>query len=321
MSSGVLLAARAVCVVRDPALRRTLLRSLSSSGARVEFRESLDGGEIPPDTILFVDQEARERGELSALMQSIGERGHVVLIGGSLDDRDVVALLRERSLDHVISGLGTPDEHELTVTSAKLHSGDIFGLEKYLAWGATVREIEVASYEDKRLALDELGRAAEALGARRRMIIRVQGTADELLMNALYDAPAVGGVLGAATLPADAERRARAAGCGATALLRFGCDGRHLAVSVLDRFGALDKRAVLDAVLRARAECGRPRAEGGAGLGLYFVLSSVTRFIINLQPGRLTEVVCLFDMRERGRDANGWARSLHVFTAQRQALL
>ena len=48
---------------------------------------------------------------------------------------------------------------------------------------------------------------------------------------------------------------------------------------------------------------------------VYFVLSSVTRFIVNVQPGRFTEVVCLFDVCERGRDAAGWARSLHVFTA------
>jgi hypothetical protein len=320
MSSGMGSASRAVCVVRDPVLRRTLLRSLLGAGTRVEFRESVDGGSLAPGTIVFVDSEARERGELPALTRSMGERGHVIMLGGSLDDRETVALLRERALDHVITGSGAPDEHELAVTSAKLSSGDIFGLEKYLGWGTAVREIEVASYEDKRVALDHLGRVAEMLGARRRMIIRVQSTADELLMNALYDAPAASAALGAGPLPPVTPQRARTSDGGPSALLRFGCDGVHLAVSVLDRFGALDKRAVLDAVLRARAECGRPRAEGGAGLGLYFVLSSVTRFIINVHPGKLTEVVCLFDMRERGRDTNGWARSLHVFTAHRQPM-
>jgi hypothetical protein len=210
----------------------------------------------------------------------------------------------------------------------------------------------VSGYDEKVHAIDELGRAADSLGARRRLVTRIQSTADELLMNALYDAPAAGaaarGARGTGRTPAvapepagglsngDAQGNGAASANGAasrtgtangtananggaaapTALLRYGCDGRHLAVSVLDRFGSLDKRAVLDAVLRARAELGRPRAQGGAGLGLYFVLSSVTRFIVNLQPGRQTEVVCLFDLRERGRDAAGWARSLHVFTAE-----
>ncbi|HWM87137.1 MAG TPA: hypothetical protein VNO33_14895 [Kofleriaceae bacterium] len=268
----------------------------------MEFRESLHGGSLAPDAILFVDQETGRSPELAALTRAMSERGRVVVLGGSLHDSGMVALLRERALDHVIGDQGTPDEHELAVTSAKLHSGDIFGLEKYMAWGVQVTEIEVASYADKVAALDQLGRSAESVGARRRLVNRIQSTADELLMNALYDAPSAASASGAAS-------------AGPSALLRYGCDGRHVAVSVLDRFGLLDKRAVVDAVLRARAELGRPRTEGGAGLGLYFVLSSVTRFIVNVQPGRLTEVVCLFDLRERGRDAAGWARSLHVFTA------
>jgi hypothetical protein len=69
-------------------------------------------------------------------------------------------------------------------------------------------------------------------------------------------------------------------------------------------------------VLRARHERGKPREQGGAGLGLYFVLSSVTRFIVNIEPEVSTEVVCLFDLRERGRDAESWARSLHIFTTR-----
>ncbi|HTE53590.1 MAG TPA: hypothetical protein VK698_22195 [Kofleriaceae bacterium] len=313
MSSGVVAPARAVCVVRDPALRRALQRSLCGNGARVEFRESLDEGPLASDAIVFLDHRTRTGFELAALTRRLDERGRIVVLGGSLDDGELVALLRERALDHVIADPTTPDEHELAVTSAKLHSGDIFGLEKYLAWGVTVAEVEVSTYQDKCAALDELGRAAEWLGARKRLVNRVQSTADELLMNALYDAPAAVGMRS----PVAAASQRLDVPPSPSALLRYGCDGRYMALSVLDRFGALDKRAVLDAVLRARAELGRPRAQGGAGagLGIYFVLSSVTRFIVNVQPGRLTEVVCLFDVRERGRDATAWARSLHVFTA------
>jgi hypothetical protein len=309
MSAGVVSPARAVCVVRDPVLRRTLQRSLGANGTRVEFRESLHDGALAPDVILFIDHGDGDGAALTALTRTIGDRARVVMLGGSLGDGELVSLLREHALDHVISDRGTPDELELAVTSAKLHSGDIFGLEKYLAWGAAVMEIEVASYDEKCAALDQLGRMAERVGARRRLMNRIQSTADELLMNALYDAPAAA----RARLPESSQRIRLPPAPGA--LLRYACDGRYMAVSVLDRFGALDKRAVLDSFLRARADLGRPRPEGGAGLGLYFVLSSVTRFIVNVQPGLLTEVVCLFDLRESGRDAAGWARSLHVFTA------
>ena len=41
---------------------------------------------------------------------------------------------------------------------------------------------------------------------------------------------------------------------------------------------------------------------------------SVTRFIANVSPGKRTEVICLFDLKVAGRDAEACARSLHVFT-------
>jgi hypothetical protein len=265
--------------------------------------------------ILFVDREIRE-SELPRLMQVMGENGRIVILGDSLADLGNIELLRHRPLDHLISE-DAPDEVELVVTAVKLLSGDIFGLEKYMSWGAVVNQVEVSTYEQKRAALRAVARLAESVGARRQLVTKIEGAADELLMNALYDAPAAGGV-------ADEERIRRDVHCGnvpldrsgATALLRYACDGRHFAISVLDRYGALSKATILDSVLRARSEQGRPRDKGGAGLGLYFVLSAVTRFIVNIEPDVRTEVVCLFDLRERGKDADTWARSLHIFTTR-----
>ena len=71
---------------------------------------------------------------------------------------------------------------------------------------------------------------------------------------------------------------------------------QHIAISVGDAFGALRQRDVIDHVRRARDERGRPELdEHGAGLGLYLVLANVASLIVNVDPGRRTEVVCLFD--------------------------
>jgi hypothetical protein len=284
----------------------------------VEFRETLGTEAVGPQTILFIDRASRQNAELPALMQVMGDSGRVVILGDSLADLDLIELLRSQPMDHLISE-GTPDEVELVVTSMKLFSGDIFGLEKYLAWGSVVTETEVSTYEDKRAALLAIGRAAESVGAARRVTTKIESAADELLMNALYDAPAAATGVSRRPKAGSMQPSAPLDQSGKTALVRYACDGKHFAVSVLDRYGLLDKRRILDSVLRARNEQGRPIAvgDGGAGLGLYFVLSSVTRFIVNIDPGSQTEVVCLFDLRERGRDAEGWARSLHIFTAGR----
>lgn len=281
----------------------------------MEFRESLEGGGLGPGVILFLDREMRESAELPHLMQVMGENGRIVILGDSLEELGNIELLRHRQLDHLISE-ETPDEVELVVTAVKLLSGDIFGLEKYISWGAAVTENEISTYEQKRAALLAVSRMAESVGARRQLVSKIEGTADELLMNALYDAPAARGAANEQILRDVKTGNVPLDLSGATARFRYACDGRYFAISVLDRYGALDKQTILDSVLRARSERGRPRDKGGAGLGLYFVLSSVTRFIVNIEPDVKTEVVCLFDLRERGKDAETWARSLHIFTTR-----
>jgi hypothetical protein len=265
---------------------------------------------------VFIDQACRRNTSVPQLMQVVGDGGALIILGESLEDEDIISLLRNESMDHVITDSATPDESELVVTSVKLLSGDIFGLEKYLAWGVKVHELNVGSYEEKRRALMRVSDHAREIGARRHVIAKLESVTDELLMNALYDAPAVR----KGTTPAhrvEKESDDTTEPMDEAALLRWACDGRYFAVSVQDNYGELQKQAILDHLSRARAEKGKPKfaAEngGGAGLGLYFILSSVTRFIANIEPGRRTEVVCLFDLRKSGRQAEACARSLHIF--------
>ncbi len=313
MSAAARAAPRAVCVTSSPSLRRTLRRTLGAAGSQVEFADKLDDADTDSAALLVIDELVRQaltREQLEALGRGAG----LIVIGDSLESDEVVSVLRAPNLNHLISEREDPDDAELVVTGVKLLSGDIFGLEKYLSWGVRVGEQEVRTYEEKREAMAVVTAYAKEVGARRPVVAKIESVVDELLMNALYDAPAVSGVpRGEDGAPA-AEARAQ---------LRWACDGRYFAVSVADDYGALHKESILDHLVRARQERGRPRtpqpgeeASGaGAGLGLYFILSSVTRFIANIAPGRRTEVVCLFDLKQSGRESEACARSLHVFEA------
>lgn len=313
-------AARAVCVTSDLSLRKTLRRTLNAGGSTVEFVDDLAD---PPAVLaaeaamLFIDQACRRGTSAPELTQIIGEGGKVIILGDSLEDDAVVQLLRTNTIDHVISDV-EGDGVELVVTSVKLLSGDIFGLEKYLAWGAKVHELEINTYEQKRGALITIAQHAKEVGARRHVMGKIESVTDELLMNALYDAPAVSRGHEPAQRATSLEDIATQQ-CEQAALVRYACDGRYFAVSVQDEYGELHKEAILDHLVRARAERGAPKLDqagvaSGAGLGLYFILSSVTRFIANIDRGKRTEVVCLFDLKESGRDASSCARSLHIFT-------
>jgi hypothetical protein len=316
MSAIARAAPRAVCVTSSTVLRRTLRRTLSAAGAQVELRDSngvldvRDAVDSSGEAAMVIVDQATRRALSAADIDAMAPGAPMIVLGESIGDDDIIELLRRRGVDHVI-GDSDPEDAEMVITSVKLLSGDIFGLEKYLAWGAKVNERKVRDYEEKREALGSVTVDAKELGARRPLIARIESVVDELLMNALYDAPAArGGPRGPkpANIAPDAE-----------ALLRWAADGRYFAVSVQDEFGELQKEAILDHVSRARQERGRPRSTeevgdgAGAGLGLYFILSSVTRFVANVLPGKRTEVVCLFDLKSSGREAEACARSLHVF--------
>jgi hypothetical protein len=289
--------ARAICVCRDAGVCQVVGNALAAADVDVEHRTEIP--DVPGDDIaLFVVDRASRQAAGAALR---GASAPVVIVGDDLDDEGLITLMLDAPVSHLVRD---PDDRDLGITSEKLVSGDLFGLEKYVQPGTRIGERVVVGDVDKRLAMAEVTAWAEAIGARRPIVHRLSNVVDELLMNALYDAPresrpAVG---------ASIERRA---------VLRWGSDDRVLGVSVGDAFGSIRQRDVIDHVRRARDERGRPNpaiGDRGAGLGLYLVLANVASLIVNVQPGQRTEVVCLFDLSRGSRPAiTGGVRSLHVF--------
>jgi hypothetical protein len=284
---------RAICVSRDTDVHRVVGDALAEAGISVEHHASLPGE--PADlALVVVDRTVRQTAgdALRALTAP------VVVVGDDLADDALMSLMLDAPVSHLVAD---PTDRDLGITSHKLATGDLFGLEKYLAPGTAVAERAILTTADKRHAMDAVWAWAEAIGARRPTVHRIANVVDELLMNAMLDAP----------------RQSRPSLLAAAPLLRWGADAGQLAISVGDGHGALRQRDVIDHVLRARGERGRPQPaddESGAGLGLYLVLANVASLIVNVEPGRRTEVVCLFDLGRGPRRAV--ARSLHVFQAQ-----
>jgi len=304
---------RAICVTANPGLRKVLRRTLSAAGTEVGFVDQVEDALItgaPGVDLIIIDDAGRREG-LAALLEQVGHASKVVLLG---DPEAFIDLLRKEACNHLIGRDGDPEEDELVVTSVKLLRGDLFGVEKYLTWGAQIHERAIASYDEKRIAIREVTELAREMGCRRQQVARVETVTDELLMNALYDAPA--SRYGCRPLFQGKGRPGAGPVTDQVASLSFGCDGKYFAVAVRDNFGELRKGAILDHLERARDEKGLPRSgadDSGGGLGLYFILSSVTRFIANILPGQKTEVICLFDIRGGARDHSYRAKSLNIF--------
>ena len=71
----------------------------------------------------------------------------------------------------------------------KLLRGDVFGLEKYMAWGAEVRSYTLDDARDRDAAVAALAKDVVAVGLPDRVGSLVSVIADELIANALYVAP------------------------------------------------------------------------------------------------------------------------------------
>ena len=183
----------------------------------------------------------------------------------------------------------------ISCIATRILHGDVFGVEKTMPWGVRVYSMLVGDYNEKSVAIAAISDFAGAMGVRRKYRESIEQSIDELLMNALYDAPVdQGGKPVFAEVPTKSRLSLRLE---QKALVQYACDGDTFAVSVRDPYGTLTKETVvkfLDKCLHATEQI--DRKVGGAGLGFYIVANAASQVAINSYPGVATECVVTFDL-------------------------
>jgi hypothetical protein len=206
------------------------------------------------------------------------------------------ALFGVGSFLHLVTAAMPVLAEELFATAQKLLRRELFGVDKYLAWGAIVGETVIEATDDRLRAVGRLSQDVEKMQIGRRQQAAVMLAADELVLNAVHNAPvAPDGSRYLRDLPRDASRalvgRERPE-------LRWGCDGRWFAVSVRDGFGSVEPATLIRYLGKAVERSGQVRSEGpGAGIGLAMTFSAVTQLVFDVEPGVATEVIALVDVR------------------------
>ena len=150
--------------------------------------------------------------------------------------------------------------------------------------GTTIHSFQLTSSEDKEVLIGALEAVLAGEGDEYEML-RNKGSllADELLENALYDAPRGpdGGKLfkkGERRVMLPQER----------IVLSFGFDGETLALTLSDSWGSLEPEVVLEHL--ARNQEGDPIADDAGGRGLFIIWRFLDHFHMNVQPGLETVV-------------------------------
>jgi hypothetical protein len=251
-------------------------------------------------------------GILEEWASSGGQLAGVLLLVRQSDRQQMADLFRLR-LTNLVAHSQLSDL-DLKATLCKLLDGEVFGVDKYL--GTPVREerCRLSRSETK----SQLAHAAETFasgceGLNRRLVQNFRQASDELISNAFYNAPVNGD--GAPRYRTMDRHQGVSLSPGEELDVAFVFDGQRLAVSVTDPFGSLPQDRVQAELARCFAQT-QPRTDGlsgGAGLGLFFVLNSMNHLVINLEPGRRTQIIGLLDVERSYKQFASKTKSFNIF--------
>lgn len=311
--------ARGVLVDADKAHARAVARVLRCLVPRLEVAERVDvaAGAGPYDIVLVNDDtlDDEQRQEVLRRFAVERDRGRLVMFSAQRRPEALAVLFGELGARNVLGRHEEVDGLELLVTARKLLGADIFGVEKYFPWGAPRLSFSVAHSAGRDAIRERARQLAESLGTQSRLVELYCTVVDELMTNALYNAPVdERGEERFAHLKRG-EPVALAGGEGVDVVLCS--DGRTLGCAVTDPFGSLGPHTIVDYLGR----CFRRGADqisersGGAGLGLFTIYEACSQLVVNIATGRRTEMIALIDIRGRFRDFAERPKSFNVFLA------
>lgn len=213
-----------------------------------------------------------------------------------------------------------PDGHikarDLITTVNKIFNKDIFGVQYYVNFGTKSEIYHIRDSEERSAYIDAATEFCRRMRVRTSTIQAVELFCEELLMNAIYDAPRDEN---GEELYGHFSRRDRVIlKPQEAARMEYACDGEKLVVSVSDPFGAITWETVqsyLNKCFSAPSKVGNLAAQGGgAGLGLYFCFNAANSFIINVNPEVRSEFIGIFDLDTSPRERHSSFSSLHFFS-------
>jgi hypothetical protein len=285
---------RVLAISSDLDQLRRIVATLERAGAEVDAVRSAEAiaADVIPHRYIFFATTGGDVGNLAGLVPKLRERAHVTIVTANAKLSELTTYLRDDRVNHVV--VGDELDHGVFVTAQKLLTGDIFGVEKYLPPGTPVHYARLRDFEGRSRAIQTVLDYAEESKMRRQVRTAIGAVCEELLMNALYDAPvdANGHPMFADVDPHDRKdtRSPRPVS------IRYAATDTLFAVAVRDRFGRLAKNTILSYIEKCISQPDQiDRKTYGAGLGLYLVANAAASYVVNVAYGIATEVVCTFD--------------------------
>lgn len=235
-----------------------------------------------------------------------------VIVSEKKDKNHLIDLFSHDRLRNLIARNDQILEEEMIITVEKILQKDIFGVSKYMTWGVNLVKEPIVDSADKKNQVTRVGDFVRKLQCDDRFVRLAEVVADEMIMNALYDAPV------------DAQGKPKYAHLPRTervqlepnqAFLEYGTDGRYFGIVCTDHFGALKAQTVVNYLRKCflQDEYQIDTKQGGAGVGFYMIFQSISQLVINIEEGKKTETIGLIDIRPMYKDSKKRTKSFNIF--------
>lgn len=224
---------------------------------------------------------------------------HYLLMTTSKISSSLDALAQLPFLDNVVSRNADDrlaSSKALLISVNKVINKDLFGIEKYLSWGVEVNRQVILHSKQRDEIKNNMTTHFRRFGIRSSILDRVSAVVEELLMNAIYDAPVDS--YGKSIFNHMSRKEEIMLDTHQQSQLRYACDGINLAVAVEDNFGALSKDIIISYLKSCyEGKAGTLNADkGGAGRGLHQIVENADLTVFNVKRGVRTEVICIFSL-------------------------
>jgi len=218
----------------------------------------------------------------------------IIALGGN-DLGDVAAALDASPQVAAVltADRATPDS--VAELARRAIRGNIFGLADKVPKGTKIREVAVVNYADKLRCIEQITRFAGESKIRGKYRDAIAQCVDEMLMNALYEAPREASMGSLSALEMDKAKIAARAQ--QPVLVQYAYADGILFLAVRDSYGSLRRDALLEHWRHAMdaQRDGEDALEGG--LGLYIMSHSSTSLVFNEIPGVATECIGSFNVK------------------------
>lgn len=198
----------------------------------------------------------------------------------------------------------------------KLASGEqkVFGIESYYPTPPKVQTIQVTKSAQKLAIVESLRNYLVKIGFNARIATGITTATDEILMNAIFDAPIdeAGKVVYLNT-----PRSANLDLTGRDVVeLKIAYDGTTLGISVVDQYGSLDKKRLIGHIGKSYEQDAFKvkLSKAGAGLGLSNVFRNCGGLVFSCEIGMRTEVTLFYRKANSFKEFKEQPKFLSTFT-------